>query len=124
MKTRTALAFANWLDKLSPERFDQSVWATRMPCGTVACVAGNFCIWRGLREVCASCLEVSDVVWFAKSDGTFVNPSEFAQRGLGLSDDQRRQMFSIYALHRTPKQAAEAIRKMVARELKKKEVVG
>ncbi|MDE2098322.1 MAG: hypothetical protein KGL39_13800 [Patescibacteria group bacterium] len=121
MKIRTILAFANWLEKRPKEQFEQAFYAVKTPCGTAACVAGSFCLWRGMMPVFRTNIFGHWIaIDYRQRGGRCFRASRFAQEGMGLSPEVGAKLFSSDAKHQTPKQAAEALRSLVANFRRKK----
>lgn len=71
---------------MNPEKHDQSFWARRSDCGTVACLAGNTVIRSGIR-----------LGWNDRRSATVTVGGqairEAAQDLLGLSEDEANYLF-------------------------------
>lgn len=123
------LTLANWLDRVDPERFCMSTWASKHECGTTACAMGHACdvpefkalglklMWNQTAGVS---FDTAHVV-FPDSNGGAARIDMSAAKALfDINDTQAEYLFASETEageHRgdeTPQIVAERIRGLVA----------
>lgn len=116
MNSSTVKAFAKWLATLPPKQYDQGTFGRITDCGTAACMAGNFCIWRGLKLRPS---RGTPIRYMAKahSNAEGVDPYKYAKDGLGLSKGQAWLLFNSLSPYNTPKKAVKALLRELAEEV-------
>lgn len=115
------IKLARFLRKLPKSKYDQETWVEKRRCGTKACLAG----WASFVFPARFTREP----WFQSHQWTMYNvkcrrthhigPRAFAD-GFHISYNDASDLCEGSASHQTPKQAAKAIDKLVARLKKEK----
>jgi hypothetical protein len=102
MDKRALSRLAERLEKLRPTEFDMNLFCEKHSCGTVACIAGWSCIWYPKRS---AKVEAKDMF-----NGDI---RRLFSMMFGTCEDHSSNLIRHDAPHRTPKQAAKAIRRLV-----------